>query len=59
MMLYVEQKWKHFVNEIRSQGLNDPRIWASSGGNKILNLNLSNFGINDTRSELRLVLMYQ
>ena len=59
MMLYVEQKWKHFVNEIRSQGLNDPRIWASSGSNKILNLNLSNFGINDTRSELRLVLMYQ
>jgi predicted GIY-YIG superfamily endonuclease len=59
MMYYVENQWKQSLNNIRNQGIQDPKVWAQRGGNDVLNLNLSNFGIDDTRSELRLVLLFK
>jgi predicted GIY-YIG superfamily endonuclease len=59
MIYYVENQWKQSLNNIRNQGIQDPKVWAQRGGNDVLNLNLSNFGIDDTRSELRLVLLFK
>ena len=59
MMYYVENQWKQSLNNIRNQVIQDPKVWAQRGGNDVLNLNLSNFGIDDTRSELRLVLLFK
>jgi hypothetical protein len=42
---------------IRMQGIHNLRSWAQRGGNDVLDLNLSNFGVDDTRSELQLVLL--
>ena len=58
MMFYVEQKWKECIHALRMQGIHDPRVWANNGGNDVLNLDLSNFGIMNTRDELRLVLLF-
>lgn len=44
---------------MKQNGVNDPRIWVERGGNEMLNLNLTNFGISNTRSELRLVMLFQ
>jgi predicted GIY-YIG superfamily endonuclease len=59
LMFYLERKWKENVSELRNNGIHDPRIWATQGGNGILNLDLSNFGIMDNRSELRLILLFK
>ena len=59
MMYYIEQKWKDNVARMISHGINEPRIWAQRGGNDLLNLDLSNYGIDDTRSELRLILLFR
>ena len=59
MMYYIEKKWKECINIMIQSGVNDPRKWATDGGNEILNLNLSNFGIEDTRSEMRLVSLFR
>ena len=58
-MYYIEGKWKEYVKRMICCGINDPRVWAATGGSEILNLNLSNFGINDTRLELRLVPLFK
>lgn len=58
-MFYIERKWKEFILGIRNWGIHDPRIWASEGGNSILNLNLENFEVTNTREELRLVFLYK
>jgi hypothetical protein len=52
MIWYVKSQRKQSLNRIRMQGIHDPKIWAQRGGIDVLNLNLSNFGIDDTRSEL-------
>ena len=59
MIFYIERKWKEFILGIRNQGIHDQNIWASEGGNSILNLNLENFGVTNTREELQLVLLYK
>ena len=59
LMFYIEQQWKLSVNRMKNNGINDPRVWAEMGGNDILNLNLTNFGIQDTRSELRVILLFK
>ena len=59
MMFYVEEKWKEEIKRLRARGIHDPKQWASRGGNEVLNLNLSNFGVEDTRAELRLVLLFE
>ena len=59
MMFYIERKRKEFILGMRNRGIHDPRIWASEGGNSILNLNLENFGVTNTREELQLVLLYK
>ena len=59
MMYYVENKWKQNINRLKNQGIQDPRIWANEGGNDILNLNLTNFGVAETREELRLVTLFR
>jgi predicted GIY-YIG superfamily endonuclease len=59
MMFYVEQQLKESITQLRGQGINDPRVWANIGGNAVLNLDLSNFGLRDTRDELRLVLLFK
>ena len=59
LMYYLESKWKESVVRIRNRGIRDARIWAAEGGNDLLNLNLSNFGIDDTRNELRLVCLFK
>ena len=41
------------------QGLHDQKIWATLGGNDVMNLNLSYFGIEDTMSQLRLILLFR
>ena len=58
-MFYIERQWKERVNRMKWNGINDPRAWANNGGNNIMNLNLTNFGIQNTRSELRLVLLFK
>ena len=52
IMFYIEQKWKEEINRLRTRGMYDPKQWALRGGNELLNLNLSNFGIEDTSEEL-------
>ena len=59
MMYYVENKWKQNINRLKNLGIQDPRIWANEGGNDILNLNLTNFGVAETREELRLVSLFR
>ena len=59
MMFYIERKWKEEINKLRTRGIHDPKQWALRRGNEVLNLNLSNFGIEDTREELQLVLLFQ
>ena len=58
-MFYLERKWKENVSQSRNNGMHDPRMWATQGGNDILDLDLSNFGIIDTRSELHLILLFK
>ena len=58
-MFYIERQWKEIVVRMKTQGIHDPRLWACMGGNEVLNLNLRNFGIEDTRTELRLVLLFR
>ena len=59
MMFYIEDQWKRNINRLLQHGINDPKSWARRGGEDVLNLDLSNFGVEDTRSELRLVLLYK
>ena len=59
LMYYIEQQWKLSINRLRSYGINDPRVWVERGGNEMLELNLSNFGVQDTRSELRLIMLFK
>ena len=59
MMFYIESQWKQSIRRIRIQGIHDPRSWAQRGRNDVLDLNLSNFGVDDTQSELQLVLLYK
>ena len=60
MMFYIESQWKQSIGRIRmQQGIHDPRSWAQRGGNDVLDLNLSNFGVDDTWSELQSVLLYK
>ena len=59
IMFYIERQWKESVNRLRMQGYHDPKIWATLGGNDVMNLDLTNFGIVDTRSELRLILLFK
>ena len=58
-MFYIERKWKEIVINMKDNGVIEPRIWAERGGNEILDLNLQNFGINDTRGELRLIMLFK
>ena len=59
MMFYIEQQWKESIRRLRMQGIHEPKILAQQGGNDVLNLDLSNYGIENTRDELRLVLLYK
>ena len=59
LMFYIERQWKERVNRMKRNGINDPRVWAHNGGNEMLNLNLNNFGIQNARSELCLVLLFK
>ena len=59
LMFYIERQWKETIQRLKNRACNDPREWAERGGNDILNLNLSNFGIQNTREELRLILLFK
>ena len=59
VMFYIKRQWKESVNRLRMQGYHDPKIWSSLGKNDVMNLDLTNFGIVDTRSELRLILLFK
>ena len=56
---YIEHKWKDNVIRLRSQGINDPFIWSLRGGNKFLNIDLSNYGISETMYELYLIHLFK
>ena len=38
------------VRPLLSQGINDLRLWSQRGGNELLNIDLSNYGMNETMS---------
>ena len=59
MMFYIEKQWKEMIQRLIRQGINNPTLWAERGGNDVLNLRLDNFGVRNTRSELRLVLLFK
>ena len=59
LMFYIERQWKEIIHRYKNRGCIDPREWAERGGNEVLSLNLSNFGIEDTRRELRLILLFK
>ena len=59
LMYYIEQKWKNNIARLISQGEQRPHQWARRGGNELMNCDLSNYGITDTRSELRLILLFK
>ena len=56
-MYNIEQKWEYNLRHLRSQGINNPIIWARRGGNESLNIDSSNYGISETMSELHLIHM--
>ena len=58
-MFYIERQRKESVNRLRIQGYHNPKIWATLDGNDVMNLDLTNFGIVDTRSELILILLFK
>ena len=59
LMYFIEHKCKENVRRLRSQVINNPHIWSRIGGNKFLNLDLSNYGVSETMSELLLILFFR
>ena len=40
LMYYIEQKWKDNTRCLRSQGINDPRIWLQKVENELIDIYL-------------------
>ena len=47
------------MKRLRSQGINDPRIWSQRKENEFLNIDLSNYGISETMSEFSLIHLFK
>ena len=58
-MFYLVKQWKKYINRLRMPGIHDPKMWATIGGNEVMNSDLTTFGIHNTRSELRLILLFK
>ena len=56
---YIEPKWKYHMRCLGSQGMNNPCVWLRRGWNEFLNLDLLNYGISETMSELRLINLFK
>ena len=41
------------------QGIKNTHIWLQRGGNEFLNIDLSNYGISETMSELCLIRLFK
>ena len=58
-MYYIEPKWKYNMRNLTSQDINYPCVQSQRGGNKFLNIDLSNYGISETMSEFRLIHLFK
>ena len=54
-MYYIEHKFEDNVRCLRYQGISNPCIWLHRGGNVLINIYLSNYGISETIPELNLI----
>jgi hypothetical protein len=57
LMLSIEEIWKLRRNELRRDGINDPRLWARCGEDVLRTQNNNVFGSLET--ELKLVLLFR
>ena len=57
LMFSIEEKWKLRRNELRRDGINDPRLWARCGEDVLRTQNNNVFGSLET--ELKLVLLFR
>ena len=47
------------MRNLTSQDINYPCVQSQRGGNKFLNIDLSNYGISETMSEFRLIHLFK